>query len=59
MALLDIVATASPGIDPIIYVDRPDTVPSGIVVQTSTDFAITELKATIGGGAEQVSFYTL
>lgn len=58
MALLDIVGEVTPGTDPVIFVDRPDTVPSGIVVATAIDPAIVELAAT-SGGVEQVYFYIL
>jgi hypothetical protein len=59
MALLDIVAPVTPGVDPLVYVDRPDTVPLGIVIDSDVDQAVVELSAATGGGSEQVFFYNL
>ena len=59
MALLDIVNVYTPGVDPVIAVDRPNTVPSGILCQTSTEQASVILTLVAGGGVEQVSFYTV
>jgi len=59
MALTDIVGGYTPGVDPVITVDRPNTVPSGIVCQTHTEQASYIVPAATSGGVEQVNFYTL
>lgn len=57
MALTDIVIDLTSGVDPVITVDRAETVPLDIVVDTNAVLAIPS--APSGGGVEQVSFYTL
>jgi hypothetical protein len=61
MALLDIIVDVSPGVDSVIYSDRPDiAVPTDIVYDTSKN-QVCEIipEKTRGEEIEQASFFTL
>lgn len=52
MAVLDIVAEVTPGVDAVIAVDRPDVLPTGVVTKDQTSYIIPTPQGG-GGGVEQ------